>query len=40
MRKQELAVLDEVLDRVRSAVEAILTKGPGPAMSEFNRSEL
>jgi PTH1 family peptidyl-tRNA hydrolase len=38
MRKQELAVLDEVLDRVRSAVEAILTKGPGPAMSEFNRS--
>ena len=40
MRKQELAVLDEVLDRVRSAVEAILSKGPGPAMSEFNRSEL
>jgi PTH1 family peptidyl-tRNA hydrolase len=39
MRKQELAVLDEVLDRVRVAVEAILTKGPGPAMSEFNRSE-
>ena len=38
MRKQELAVLDEVLDRVRMAVEAILTKGPGPAMSEFNRS--
>ena len=40
MRKQELAVLDEVLDRVRSAVEVILTKGPGPAMNEFNRSEL
>jgi PTH1 family peptidyl-tRNA hydrolase len=40
MRKQELAVLDEVLDRVSNAVEAILTKGPGPAMSEFNRSEL
>jgi len=39
MRKQELAVLDEVLDRVRLAVEAMLTKGPGPAMSEFNRSE-
>jgi len=37
MRKQELAVLDEVLDRVRMAVEAILTKGPGPAMNEFNR---
>ena len=38
MRKQELAVLDEVLDRVRSAVEVILTKGPGPAMSQFNGS--
>jgi PTH1 family peptidyl-tRNA hydrolase len=38
MRKQELAVLDEVLDRVRNAVEAILTKGPGPAMSQFNGS--
>jgi PTH1 family peptidyl-tRNA hydrolase len=37
MRKQELAVLDEVLDRVRMAVEVILTKGPGPAMNEFNR---
>ena len=37
MRKQELAVLDEVLDRVRMAVEAILTKGPGPAMNEFNK---
>ena len=35
MRKQELAVLDEVLDRVRNAVEVILTKGPGPAMSQF-----
>jgi PTH1 family peptidyl-tRNA hydrolase len=38
MRKQELAVLDEVLDRVRNAVEVILTKGPGPAMSQFNGS--
>jgi PTH1 family peptidyl-tRNA hydrolase len=38
MRKQELQVLDEVLDRVRMAVEAILTKGPGPAMNEFNRT--
>ena len=38
MRKQELAVLDEVLDRVRNAVEAILAKGPGPAMSQFNGS--
>lgn len=38
MRKQELEKLDEVLDRVRQAVETILSKGPGPAMSEFNRS--
>jgi PTH1 family peptidyl-tRNA hydrolase len=37
MRKQELAVLDEVLDRVRSAVEAILTQGVRAAMNEFNR---
>jgi hypothetical protein len=27
-----------VLDRVRNAVEVILTKGPGPAMSQFNGS--
>jgi len=39
MRSQELEKLDPALDRVRLAVEAILTKGPGPAMSEFNRSE-
>ena len=37
MRKQELSVLDEVLDRVRGAVEAILTRGVGAAMNEFNR---
>ncbi len=37
MRKQELAVLDEVLDRAKRAVEMVLTKGVGPAMSEFNR---
>jgi peptidyl-tRNA hydrolase, PTH1 family len=37
MRKQELAVLDEVLDRVELAVEAVLTKGVGAAMNEFNR---
>lgn len=36
-RKQELAVLDEVLDRARCAVEAVLTKGGGAAMNEFNR---
>jgi PTH1 family peptidyl-tRNA hydrolase len=38
MRKQELTVLDAVLDRVRMAVEAVLTKGVGAAMNEFNRS--
>jgi PTH1 family peptidyl-tRNA hydrolase len=38
MRKQELAVLDEVLDRVSNAVEAILTRGVSAAMNEFNRS--
>jgi len=37
MRKQELMVLDEVLDRVRNAVEVVLTKGVGAAMNEFNR---
>ncbi len=37
MRKQELAVLDEVLDRVRGAVEMVLTQGVGAAMNEFNR---
>ncbi len=36
MRKQELAILDEVLDRAAKAVEVILTRGAGPAMSEFN----
>ena len=35
-RKQELVVLDEVLDRVTKAVETILARGAGPAMSEFN----
>jgi PTH1 family peptidyl-tRNA hydrolase len=38
MRKQELAVLDEVLDRVRGAVEAVLSQGVSAAMNEFNRS--
>ena len=38
MRKQELAVLDEVLDRVRQAVEVILSKGASQAMNEFNRN--
>jgi len=38
MRRQELAVLDEVLDRVRNAVEVVLTKGVSAAMNEFNRA--
>jgi PTH1 family peptidyl-tRNA hydrolase len=37
MRKQELALLDEVLDRVKIAVETVLTKGVSAAMNEFNR---
>jgi peptidyl-tRNA hydrolase, PTH1 family len=36
-RKQELAVLDEALDRARGAVEMVLTQGVGAAMNEFNR---
>lgn len=36
-RRQELAVLDEVLDRVKLAVEVVLTKGVNAAMNEFNR---
>jgi PTH1 family peptidyl-tRNA hydrolase len=38
MRKAELAVLDEVLDCVSRAVEAILTRGVSAAMNEFNRA--
>jgi PTH1 family peptidyl-tRNA hydrolase len=37
MRKQELAVLDEVLDRTKSAVEVVLTEGVSAAMNRFNR---
>ncbi|HXB62122.1 MAG TPA: aminoacyl-tRNA hydrolase [Acidobacteriaceae bacterium] len=36
MRKQELAVMDEVLDRAAQAAEVILSKGVLAAMSEFN----
>ena len=39
MRKADLAVLDEVLDRVANAVQRIITDGPGPAMNEFNRRD-
>jgi PTH1 family peptidyl-tRNA hydrolase len=37
MRRQELAVLDEVLDRVNDAVEVVLTEGISAAMNRFNR---
>jgi len=36
-RKQELAVLDEVLDRVEDAVKTVLTEGVSTAMNRFNR---
>jgi PTH1 family peptidyl-tRNA hydrolase len=39
MRKADLTVLDEVLDRVATAVRRIIAEGPGPAMNEFNRRE-
>lgn len=39
MRKAELTVLDEVLDRVATATRRIIQDGPGSAMNEFNRRE-
>jgi PTH1 family peptidyl-tRNA hydrolase len=39
MRKADLAVLDEVLDRVATATRCILEAGPAAAMNEFNRRE-
>jgi len=39
MRKADLTVLDEVLDRVATATRRIIEGGPGPAMNEFNRRE-
>jgi peptidyl-tRNA hydrolase, PTH1 family len=39
MRKADLAVLDEVLDKVATATRRIIREGPGPAMNEFNRKE-
>jgi PTH1 family peptidyl-tRNA hydrolase len=39
MRKADLTVLDEVLDRVAIATRKIIGEGPGPAMNEFNRRE-
>ena len=37
LRKADLAVLDEVLDKVATAARRIIQEGPGPAMNEFNR---
>jgi PTH1 family peptidyl-tRNA hydrolase len=39
MRKADLTVLDEVLDRVAKAVRRILSDGPAAAMNEFNRKD-
>lgn len=39
LRKTDLATLDEVLDRVAKAVEAVAAKGLGAAMNEFNRRD-
>ena len=39
MRKAELTVLDEVLDRVATAARRIIGEGPGTAMNEFNRKD-
>ena len=39
MRKTELGVLDEVLDRVAAATRRIIDQGPAAAMNEFNRRE-
>jgi PTH1 family peptidyl-tRNA hydrolase len=39
MRKADLAVLDEVLDRVATATRRILEQGPAVAMNEFNRKD-
>ncbi len=39
MRKADLAVLDEVLDRVATATRRILELGPAAAMNEFNRKD-
>jgi len=39
MRKADLAVLDEVLDRAATAVRRLLEAGTAAAMNEFNRKE-
>jgi hypothetical protein len=39
MGKADLTALDEVLDRVATAVRRILGEGPAAAMNEFNRKD-
>jgi PTH1 family peptidyl-tRNA hydrolase len=39
MRKADLTVLDEVLDKVAAATRHILELGPSAAMNEFNRKD-
>ena len=39
MRKADLTVIDEVLDRVATATRRILSGGPAVAMNEFNRKD-
>jgi PTH1 family peptidyl-tRNA hydrolase len=39
MRKADLTVLDEVLDRVATATRRILSEGSAAAMNEFNRKD-
>ena len=39
MRKADLTVLDEVLDRVATATRRIIGDGPANAMNEFNRKD-
>jgi len=39
MRKADLTVMHEVLDRVATAVRRILEAGPAAAMNEFNRKD-
>ena len=39
LRKAQLVILDEVLDRTARAVEMVLAQGAAPAMNEFNRRD-
>jgi hypothetical protein len=39
MGKRDLAVLDEILDKVAIAVRMIVDLGPAAAMNEFNRRD-